>query len=91
MRALCYGWVGVSESDTFVVSSNEAQDILMPEHDCLIDLCFTKPRPLVPGGEDLYSHVLSSPLSPPHLPESTLPNGLLQDNGARYSTLHQQW
>lgn len=83
--------VSVSESHTFVVSSNEAQDVLMSEHDCLINLCFTKPRPLVPGGKDLHRHILSSPLSPPHLPISTLPNGLLQHYGPSYSPLDQQW
>lgn len=83
--------VSVSESHTFVVGSNEAQDVIMSEHDCLINLCFAKPRPLIPGGEDLHRHVLSSPLSPPHLPESTLTNGLLQDNGPSYSPLDQQW
>ena len=79
-----------SECDTFVVSGNEAQDVLVSQHDCLINLCLTKPRPLVSGGEDLHRHVLSSPLPPPHLPESTLPNGLLQDDGPSYSPLDQQ-
>ncbi|TNN84516.1 hypothetical protein EYF80_005216 [Liparis tanakae] len=61
-------------------SLNEAQDVLMSEHDCLINFCFAKPRPLVSGGENLHGHILSSPLSPPHLPKPTLPNRLLQDN-----------
>lgn len=79
-----------SECDTFVISSNEAQDVLMSQHDCLVNLCLTKPRPLISGGENLHRHVLSSPLPPPHLPESTLPNGLLQDDGPSYSPLDQQ-
>lgn len=63
----------------------------MSEHDRLINFCFTEPGPLVPGGEDLYSNILSSPLAPPHLSKSTLPNGLLQDNSSSYGSLDQQW
>lgn len=63
----------------------------MSEHDSLINLCFTEPGPLVPGGEDLHRHVLSSPLAPPHFTKSTLSDGLLQDNGPSYGSLDQQW
>lgn len=62
----------------------------MSEHDGLVNFGFAEPRPLVPGGEDLHRYVLSSPLPPPHLPEPTLPDALLQDDGASYGPLHQQ-
>lgn len=62
----------------------------MSEHDGLVDLCLAEPRPLVPGGEDLHRHVLSSPLPPPHLPEPALPDALLQHDGASDGPLHQQ-
>lgn len=78
------------KSDTFVVGSDKAQDVVVSQHDGLIDVCLPKPRPLVPGGEDLHGHVLPSPLPSPHLAEATLANGLLQDDGARYGPLHQQ-
>lgn len=78
-------------SVTFVISRNEAQDVVMSEHDGLINLGLAEPRPLVPGGEDLDSHVLSSPLSSPNLTEATFPDALLEDDGPRYRSLDQQW
>lgn len=77
-------------TQTFVVGGDEAQDVLVSEHDGLVNLGFAEPRSLVPGGEDLHRHVLSSPLSPPHLPEPALPDALLQDDGASDGALHQQ-
>lgn len=76
---------------TFVISSNKAQDVFVPEHDSLIDLSFTEPRALVPGREDLNCHVLAPPLAAPHLAVSTFSDGLLQDNGSSYGSLDQQW
>lgn len=84
-------WNQVCWAGTFVVSSNESQDVLMPEHDGLINLCFPEPRPLVPGGEDLHGHVLPSPLPSPHLTEPTFSDGLLQDDGSSDGSLDQQW
>lgn len=78
------------KSATFVVGSDEAQDVLVSQHDGLIDVGLAKPRPLVPGGEDLDGHVLPPPLPSPHLAEATLPDGLLQDDGAGDGALHQQ-
>ena len=80
-----------SSLSTFAVCSNESQDVLVSEQDGLINLCLPKPGPLVPGGEDLHRHILPSPLAPPHLTESTLPNSLLQHDGPSYGSLHQQW
>lgn len=77
-------------TQTFVVRGDEAQDVLVSEHDGLVNFGFAEPRSLVPGGEDLHGHVLSSPLSPPHLPEPALPDALLQDDGASDGPLHQQ-
>lgn len=78
------------ESDTFVVGSDEAQNVLVSQHDGLVDVGLAKPRPLVPGGEDLHGHVLPSPLPSPHLAIATLADGLLQDDGPGYGPLHQQ-
>lgn len=75
---------------TFVVCGDEAEDILVPEHDGLVDLGLPKPRAFLSGGEDLDGHLLSSPLAPPHLSEAALPDALLQDDGSGYSPLHQQ-
>lgn len=83
--------VHAKASETFVISTNEAQDVLVSEHDSLINLCFPEPGPLVPRGEDLNSNILSSPLAPPHLPKTALPDALLQDDGSSYSSLDKQW
>lgn len=75
---------------TFVVSSDEAQDVVMSEHDRLIDLCLTEPGSLVSRGEDLHRYILSPPLAPPHLSKAPFANTLLQDNGPSYGSLDQQ-
>lgn len=67
----------ISGFQTFIISSNESQDVLMPKHDSLVNLRLPEPRPLVPGGEDLYRYILSTPLPPPHLTVSPFSNGLL--------------
>lgn len=76
--------------DTFVVGGDEAQNVLMSQHDGLVDVSLAKPRPLVPGGEDLHGYVLSSPLPSPHLAIATFPDGLLQNDGPCNGPLHQQ-
>lgn len=63
----------------------------MTQHDRLIDFCLTEPGALLPRGEDLHCHFLSSPLSPPHLPKAAFPDTLLQDDGPGNGPLHQQW
>lgn len=73
---------------TFVVCSNKAQDVLMPKHDSLVDLRFTEPRALLSGGEDLHSHLFSTPAAPPHLSKTALPYALLEDDGPGNGPLH---
>ena len=75
---------------TFVVGSDESQDVLVAQHDGLVDLSLAEPGALLTRGEDLYCYFLSSPLSPPHLPEATLAYAFLQDDGPGYGPLHQQ-
>ena len=62
----------------FVVSCYESKDIFMSEHHSLIDLGLPEPGLLVPAGEDLHRHVLSSPQPSPHLTIATLPHTLGQ-------------
>lgn len=74
---------------TFVVGSDEAQDVLVTQHDCLVDLGLAEPRALLTGREDLDRHLLVSPLPPPHLAEAALPDALLEDDGPGYGPLYQ--
>lgn len=75
---------------TFVVGSDEAQDVLVTQHDCLVDLGLAEPRALLTGREDLDRHLLVSPLPPPHLAEAALPDALLEYDGPGYGPLNQQ-
>lgn len=75
---------------TFVVGSNEAQDVLVAEHDGLVDFSFTKPGALLTRGEDLHGDVSSSPLPPPHLPKAAFTNDLLQHYGTSHCPLDKQ-
>lgn len=62
----------------------------MPQHHGLVDLCLPEPGTLLPGGEDLHSHVPPAPPAPPHLPEAALADDLLQDDRPRHRPLHKQ-
>jgi len=63
---------------TLVVSSNEAQDVFMPQHHGLVDLRLPEPRPLVSTGEDLHGDTLTLPLAHPDLPVPTFTQNLHQ-------------
>lgn len=65
---------------TLVISSDKTQDIFMSQHDCLVDFCFTKPRPFISGGKDLYSNILSAPFSTPDFTKSAFSNDFLKNN-----------
>lgn len=78
------------ESLTFVVCCDEAQDVLMPEHDSLVDFSLAEPGALLSGREDLHSHVSSSPLPSPHLPKAALPYYFLQHDGPCHCPLYKQ-
>ena len=55
---------------TSVVRSDESEDVLVPEHDGLVDLAFPEPRLLIPAAEDLDGHVLATPVAEHHLAEA---------------------
>lgn len=100
MKPLCNGthshacstleWAWRPVAVTLVVGGDEAQDVLVPQHDGLVDLSLSEPGALLPGGEDLHGHVASAPLPSPHLPEATLPYDLLQNDGPGHCALHKQ-
>ena len=52
---------------TFVIGGDETENILVSEHDCLVELGFAKPRPFLARRENLNSHVLPAPTTTPHL------------------------
>ena len=76
---------------TFVVCSNEAQDVLVPQHNGLVDFCFPEPGAFLTGREDLHSHVTSAPSAAPHLPKAAFPNDLLQDDRPSHGPLDKKW
>lgn len=75
---------------TLVVSSNEAQDVFVPQHDCLVNLCLPKPGPLVSGGEDFHSYILPTPFPTPDFAKSSFSHNFLQDNSPRDGSLDEQ-
>lgn len=75
---------------TFVVGSNEAQNVLVSQHHRLVDLSLAEPGALLAGGEDLHGHFLPAPLAPPHLAETALSDALLEDDGSGDGPLDQQ-
>lgn len=75
---------------TFVISSDEAQNVLMSQHDSLVDLSLTEPGALLAGREDLHSHLLTTPFTPPYLPKTPFPNAFLEDDGPGDGPLDQQ-
>lgn len=81
---------GHASALTLVVSSNEAQDVLVSQHDCLVNLCLPEPGPLISGGEDFHSYVLPAPFPTPDFTESPFPHDFLQDNGPGDGSLDEQ-
>lgn len=75
---------------TLVVSSDEAQDVLVSQHHRLVNLSLAEPGALLTGGEDLHRHLLPTPFPPPNLPEAALPYAFLEDDGPGDGPLHQQ-
>ena len=57
-----------AQQSTFVVGSDEYQNVVVSQHDRLIDFCFAEPRSLFAGRENLDGHVLAAPATTPHLP-----------------------
>lgn len=75
---------------TFVVGSNEAQNVLVPQHDGLVDLCLSEPGALLSRGENLHGNLLAAPFTPPHFTKASLPDAFLEDDGSGDSSLDQQ-
>ncbi len=75
---------------TFIVSSDEAQNVLVSQHHSLVDLSLAEPGALLTGGEDLHGHLLTTPFTPPHLPKTPLPDALLEDDGSGNGPLDQE-
>lgn len=75
---------------TFVIRSNKSQDVLVPQHNSLIYLCFPEPGTLLTGREDLHSHITSTPPAPPHLPKAAFADDLLKDNCPSHGPLDKQ-
>lgn len=93
-----WNWVHSGESSalrpeavlTFVICSNESQDVLVPQHHGLVDLCLPEPGTLLTRREDLHSHVTSAPPAPPHLPKAAFADDLLKDNCPSHGPLDKQ-
>lgn len=76
---------------TFIISSDESENVIMPQHDRLIDFRFSEPRTFLSAAENFNSHVLPSPSSFPNLPESALSDCFYQLNLPSDTSLHEQW
>lgn len=75
---------------TFVIGGNEAENIVMPQHHCLIYFCFSEPRALLSRAEYLDSYVLTPPASTPYLAKSPFADCLDELNLAGYTPLYQE-
>ena len=76
-------------TNIFVVSGNEAQNIFMPEHDCLVNFRFSKPGFFVTGAEYFDCNIFASPLAKMDFSEPTLANDMFEDNLLSNASLHQ--
>jgi len=76
---------------TFVIGSDETQDIVMPQHHRLINFGFPEPGSLFPRAEDLHGNVLAAPATAPNLAEATFSDRLHELDLARYAPLYQKW
>ena len=63
----------------------------MTEETGLIDLHLVEPRQLLLGVEDLDRHVVPLVHAPPHLPEASLPDEVVEGDLARDGALDEQW
>lgn len=75
-------------NQTFVISRYEAQNVLVTQHHCLVDLGLAEPRAFLPGGEYLNGDVLASPAAAPDLSKATLADYVHQLDLAGYGPLH---
>lgn len=75
---------------TFVIGSDEAQDVVVPQHHRLVDLGLAEPGSLLPRAEDLHGDVLATPTTAPNLAKATFADRLHQLDLARYAPLYQK-
>lgn len=75
---------------TLVIGSNEAQDVLVSQHNRLINFCLTEPGSLISRGEDFHSYIFPTPFSTPDFTKSAFSYNFLQDNSPRDGSLHEQ-
>lgn len=75
---------------TFIIGSNESEDIVVPEHHRLVNFGLPEPRPFFARAEDFHSNILTPPTTTPHLTEPTFSDRLHQLNLACYASLYQK-
>lgn len=75
---------------TFIISRNEAEYILVAQHDRLIDFGLSKPGALLAAGKYLDRNVFAAPAATPHLAEASFADHLDQLHLTRNGPLHQQ-
>ena len=73
-----------------VVGRDEAQDVLVSQHDRLVDLGLAEPGLLVSAGENLDGHVVSNPVTSPDLAVPPLAHALHQADLPGDAPLHQE-
>lgn len=56
------------------------KDIVVPQQDGLVQLCFPEPAGLLSGEEDLDGHVLSTPFALPDLTIASFANAAYQSD-----------
>lgn len=61
-----------------VVGSDEAENVVVAQHRCLVNFGFSRPRALLPAREDFHGNALAAPTSAPNLTESSISDNLLQ-------------
>lgn len=75
---------------TFVIGSDKAQDVFVPQHHRLINFRLPKPGPFISGGEDFHSYIFPAPFSTPDFAKSAFSYNFLQDNSPCDCSLYKQ-
>ena len=57
---------------TFIIGADKNKNVVMAEHDSLVDLGFAEPRALFAGGKDFDGYVFAAPSPTPHLIEKMI-------------------
>ena len=79
------------QQGTFVVCSNKPQNVLMPQHDGLVDLGFPEPGSFFSWREDFHRYITPSPPTTPDFPKTAFANYFLKDNCSSHSALDKKW